>query len=91
MTQDNIGRSSNIAEIAEDYNEQSLKDKDSTPKNKVQGEDDMSSADVIISIGTGGPVVYGTLLAIMIGIAAIIVVFINKEKALKESMKKGVK
>ena len=91
MTQENIGRSSNIAEIAEDYNEQSLKDKDSTPKNKVQGEDDMSSADVIISIGTGGPVVYGTLLAIMIGIAAIIVVFINKEKALKESMKKGVK
>ena len=53
MTENNTGLVNNTAEIAESYNEQGLKDKDSTEGNRANGEDDLGSADLILSIKTG--------------------------------------
>ena len=53
MTENNTGLINNTAEIAESYNEQGLKDKDSTEGNRANGEDDIGSADLILSIKTG--------------------------------------
>ena len=53
MTENNTGTITNIAEISSSYNEQGLKDADSVEGNRAQGEDDMSQADLIISIKTG--------------------------------------
>ncbi len=77
MGEDNVV-SRNNAEIYEDYNDLGLNDSNSTPGNNANGENDMSSADVIISIRTGG-VIYmtiGIVLAIIViaGITAGIIV-----------------
>lgn len=53
MTNSNTGLINNTAEIAECYNDLGTTDIDSTPKNKVNGEDDMGSAELIISVKTG--------------------------------------
>ena len=84
MGEDNVV-SRNNAEIYEDYNDLGMEDGNSTPGNNVSGENDMGSADVIISIRTGG-VVYmsiGIIIAIVViaGVAAGIVV---KRKNLKD-------
>ena len=77
MTENNTGLTTNVAEIAEDYNELGVKDSNSTPGNKAQGENDMSSADAIISIRTGG-IVYVSIIVTMITIGAIITAIIIK-------------
>ena len=59
----------NSAEIYESYNEQGLKDMDSTEGNKVQDEDDISEASIILSIVTGKVIMYTT---IILGVAAIL-------------------
>lgn len=70
ITEDSLGDPiNNNAEIYESYNEQGLKDIDSTPGNKAQDEDDMSTADVIFSIVTGKIIMYTT---IILGIVAIL-------------------
>ena len=53
MTGENVGTYRNTAEIAQSYNEQGFEDADSTPGNKIDGEDDISSADAIILMNTG--------------------------------------
>ena len=53
----------NNAEIYESYNEQGLDDIDSTVANKLESEDDMSKADIIVSVVTGKIVLYTTLIA----------------------------
>lgn len=53
MTESNTGLIPNTAEIVESYNELGLQDVDSTAGNKVKGEDDMGTAEVILSIKTG--------------------------------------
>ena len=53
MTENNTGLINNTAEITESYNEQGILDIDSTPGNSIITEDDMGSADVILSIKTG--------------------------------------
>ena len=82
MTETNTGVINNRAEIYEDYNEYGMKDIDSTVKNKAQGEDDLSSADVLISVATGGVVVYtcGIIIGLLI-VGAII--YILRRKASK--------
>lgn len=70
MTNNNVGRTINTAEIAKASNELSIPDKDSTPANKVQGEDDISTAEVIISIRTGLALSIGiivTIIALSVG------------------------
>ena len=64
MTENNLGLVNNTAEIAEAYNELGIADSNSTPGNRVQGENDMGVADVIISIKTG-EIVYILLLLVL--------------------------
>lgn len=68
MTENSTGRMNNRAEIAEDYNDLGLSDINSIPGNQVSGENDMGSADVILSIRTGG--------ALYISIAVVILVIL---------------
>ena len=49
----NMGVKINTAEISKDYNEYGAKDIDSTPNNKVPGEDDIDDAPVMLSVKTG--------------------------------------
>lgn len=58
MADNNTVIVNNLAEVYEDYNELGIKDIDSTAKNQAQGEDDLGSANVIITVRTGGAVVY---------------------------------
>ena len=86
MGEDNLVTRNN-AEIYEDYNDLGLEDGNSTPGNNVSGENDMGSADVIISIRTGG-VVYmsiGITIAI-IALAGVIAAIIVKRKNMKDEV-----
>lgn len=58
LTQENVGLINNTAEIQEAYNDLCLQDADSTPANKVSGEDDMSSADVLLTVKTGETILF---------------------------------
>ena len=81
VTENSTGIVNNTAEIKEAYNEYALKDKDSTPGNRAQGEDDMSSADIVITIRTGGKIVIiGLIIALIILSALAIIVYILKNK-----------
>lgn len=51
--QNNMGLKTNIAEISKDYNDRGVPDRDSTPDNKKDGEDDIDDAPVMLSIATG--------------------------------------
>ena len=65
-------------------NDLGLKDSNSTPGNKANGENDMGSADVIVSIRTGG-VIYmtiGIVIAVVL-VAGITAGIIVKRKNLK--------
>lgn len=71
MTESNTGLINNTAEIAAAYNARGTQDIDSTPANRVNGEDDMGAADVIISVKTGAAISYILLtLSIIVVIAA---------------------
>ena len=57
----NIGKMiNNNAEIYESYNQLGLEDIDSIAANRVETEDDMSNADIIVSIATGTIILYTT-------------------------------
>ena len=84
MGEDNLVTRNN-AEIYEAYNDLGLEDSNSTPGNNVSGENDMGSADVIVSIRTGG-VVYmtiGVIIAIVV-LTGIVAGIIVKRKNAKE-------
>lgn len=83
MTENNTGLTTNEAEIAEDYNELGIKDSNSTPGNKAQGENDMSRADVIISIRTGGILVISIVIAIVV-VGCVVAFIIIKKKSKKD-------
>ena len=83
MNNENVGLVNNIAEISEDYNEYGIADRDSTPNNKISGEDDLGAADVYIAIGTGARIVaYVVLVIINIALiaSAISIIFIKRKK-----------
>ena len=79
MTPANVGVSTNIAEIGEQSNKLSISDIDSTPNNNKQDEDDLSKAEVIISVATGLMPTYIILIIITICMFGVGVYFINKE------------
>ena len=79
MTEDNLGLYNNTAEIYEAYNDQGLTDYDSTPGNKVNGEDDISSADVLITLKTGEVIAISAITIIAIAVVCIGTYFINKK------------
>lgn len=89
MTAENTGLVSNTAEIANDYNIYGVSDKNSTPVNKAQGEDDMSTADTILTVKTGESLIYisGIIISLMLGS---VVAFIVYERVLKSKRKGGV-
>lgn len=66
----NMGLKTNIAEISEDYNDKHIHDRDSTPDNKKEGEDDIDDAPVLLSVSTGQAKIYFALgFAVLITIA----------------------
>ena len=69
--EDNMGLKVNVAEISKDYNEYGTPDIDSTPNNKVPGEDDIDDAPVMLTVTTGEKVMY---LGIYIAVLAVIAV-----------------
>ena len=84
MNDNNLGIINNTAEIYETYNDLGLSDIDSLPANVVQQEDDMSSADAMISVKTGEVYMYISLIITCIGIFGVGIYFINK-KVLKRT------
>lgn len=84
MTEDNTGLTNNLAEIREDYNEAGVTDINSTPANKAQGENDLGSANVILSIRTGGPVLYTVLTIVLLLVLASGIYFVKREINLKK-------
>ena len=74
MTNENTGVVNNRAEIAEDYNEYGIADVNSTPNNKMSGENDLGSADVIIGISTGGTIIAYVILAFINTVLIIIAI-----------------
>ena len=56
-----MGEMINTAEISEDYNDYGVPDKDSTPDNQKEGEDDIDDAPVLLSVSTGQVRIYFTL------------------------------
>lgn len=79
MTGENTGTITNRAEIYEDYNELGLKDYNSTPGNKAQGENDLDYANLIITVKTGQVAMYITITFISIAIIALGAYEINKK------------
>ena len=79
LNSNNTGNIVNQAELTEVSNSISSNDIDSTPNNKVSEEDDMSSAEVLVSIRTGGPVVYTTLIFIITAILVSGIYLIRKK------------
>ena len=80
--ENNLGQKVNVAEISEDYNFNDSHDIDSTPNNKVVGEDDLDTAPVLLSISTGAEnIVY--LIPVFVVSVAGIGFFVSKKFILK--------
>lgn len=90
MTEENTsGIVNNIAEIAEDYNIYGVSDINSTPMNKAQGENDMGSADAIITVKTGEVFIYISVIITSV-ILGSIVIFIAYTQIILKRRKAGV-
>ena len=79
MTEENLGLYHNTAEIYEAYNDLGIQDTDSTPGNKKEGEDDISSADVLITLKTGKTITFFGLSIVIIGSIAVGAYFVKKK------------
>ena len=84
MTDSNVGIVNNNAELYEVYNEEGIADIDSTPANKVSGEDDMSAADVVISVKTGDAILYTVIISSIICVAMGISIYYIRKKVLRK-------
>lgn len=89
MDENDGGLISNTAEIYKSSNDKNIDDIDSKAGNKADGEDDISTAGVIISIGTGIVKICLITIFIILVIAGI-VIFIIKRKG-GELFEKGKK
>ena len=77
----NLGLKSNTAEISKHFNNSNTPDKDSTPGNKVPDEDDMDSAQLLITVKTGN-IVNGIKIAnYVLAVLAIIILGVQAIKA----------
>lgn len=88
MTEENTGIVNNIAEIYEDYNIYGISDKNSTPGNKVQNENDMSSADTMLTVKTGEVFIHISVIITSILLGSI-VIFIAYNKLIVKKKKGG--
>lgn len=89
VTGENIGLTNNLAEIYEDYNIYGISDTNSVPANKAQRENDIGSADVIISAKTGESFIYISVIITTILLGSI-VIFIAYNKIVIAKKKGGV-
>ena len=89
MTEENTGLISNTAEIYEDYNIYGVSDKNSTAANKVQNENDMSTADVFVGVKTGEVFIYISVIIVTVILGGI-VIFIAYNKLIYRKRKVGV-
>jgi len=64
--ENNLGEKVNLAEISKDKNDSDSPDVDSTPDNKVPGEDDIDDAPVILAVKTGKAETYIGLITIIL-------------------------
>ena len=81
MTKNNLGMISNIAEIADAQNELQSKDIDSTPENRKDGEDDISTAQMLLTVKTGlGKGANITIIALVVLIIVGAIIYIVKRK-----------
>ncbi len=92
MTEDNTGIVNNTAEISESYNKAGIADKDSTPGNKAQNEDDFGKADAILSVKTGDTLIYISTIVIIaiLSIVLLVVIRVNRFRIKWFFEKKGV-
>lgn len=80
ITDSNIGNIvNNNAEIYETYNDQGLTDIDSTEANQAEQEDDMSKADIVLSVVTGKIVMYFILGVVILAMLITGIIFIQKK------------
>lgn len=85
MTQNNAGTAVNTAEIAKASNEQSIEDMDSKPGNNASNEDDISTAELIISIRTGLGIAIGVIVTVvLVGLIITAVIIIKKRRGENE-------
>ena len=80
MSVNNTGTIVNMAEIAKTSNELSFKDSDSTEGNRIQSEDDMGRAEVIVSVKTGLAITISISIIFVILIGTCVVIYIIKRK-----------
>ncbi len=76
--ENNLNLKTNTAEISQDKNDSNTPDIDSTPGNKVPGEDDIDSADVFLGISTGTAPTYIALTMVVLAIMSTGVILIKK-------------
>ena len=69
----------NNAEIYESYNEQGLADIDSQGANRVQGEDDMSQADIVLAVVTGKMILSVTLVIAILFLLVLSILIIQRK------------
>lgn len=79
INENSLGTINNTAEIYEVYNDKALTDTDSTPANKASNEDDLSAADLVLSIKTGRIVTFIGLTLSIIVIIGTSAYFIKKK------------
>ena len=85
MTEDNTGTAINTAEITKAINDNLVKDRDSLAGNRSSGEDDMSSAELIISVKTGSIwIISSVISAIIIALVVVVVIVIKKRRDMNE-------
>ena len=75
---DNMALKTNTVEISEDKNQYDLPDRDSTPDNRKEGEDDIDIAKVILAVSTGKGKTYFILATGLLAIIATGVITIKK-------------
>ena len=82
MSSESLGLINNTAEIYESYNDLGIADYDSQVANKVADEDDISGADILITVKTGETIIF---IGLSIGIIAVISLsaIIIKKKVLR--------
>ena len=89
MTDNNVGLTSNTAEIYEDYNVYGITDKNSKSANKLQNENDMSIADAFVGVRTGEIFIYISVIITSILLGGI-VIFLAYNKLIYSKRKGGV-
>ena len=90
MTTDNTDIVNNMAEIYEDYNIYGVSDTNSTPANKAQGENDLSSADIAIMVKTGETFINISVVMMTLLLMIIVAVVVHSKVAEILRRKEGV-